>query len=43
MTARLMSPTARLARMDLDTTSARWSHQAILDQAADNWKSVITL
>ncbi|MBL8978790.1 MAG: primosomal protein N' [Gemmatimonadetes bacterium] len=25
-------PEARLARMDLDTTSARWSHQAILDR-----------
>jgi primosomal protein N' (replication factor Y) (superfamily II helicase) len=25
-------PEARLARMDLDTTSARWSHQAILDK-----------
>ena len=25
-------PTARLARMDLDTTSAKWSHQAILDR-----------
>jgi primosomal protein N' (replication factor Y) len=25
-------PDARLARMDLDTTSARWSHQAILDR-----------
>ena len=25
-------PTARLARMDLDTTSAKWSHQVILDR-----------
>ena len=25
-------PTARLARMDLDTTSARWSHHRILDR-----------
>lgn len=25
-------PEARLARMDLDTTSTRWSHQAILDK-----------
>jgi primosomal protein N' (replication factor Y) len=25
-------PEARLARMDLDTTSARWSHQAILER-----------
>jgi primosomal protein N' (replication factor Y) len=25
-------PEARLARMDLDTTSAKWSHQAILDR-----------
>lgn len=25
-------PRARLARMDLDTTSAKWSHQAILDR-----------
>ena len=25
-------PAARLARMDLDTTSAKWSHQAILDR-----------
>ncbi|MFN8645314.1 MAG: primosomal protein N' [Gemmatimonadales bacterium] len=25
-------PEARLARMDLDTTSTRWSHQAILDR-----------
>jgi len=25
-------PNARLARMDLDTTSAKWSHQAILDR-----------
>jgi primosomal protein N' (replication factor Y) len=25
-------PDARLARMDLDTTSAKWSHQAILDR-----------
>lgn len=25
-------PDARLARMDLDTTSARWSHQTILDR-----------
>jgi primosomal protein N' (replication factor Y) len=25
-------PSARLARMDLDTTSAKWSHQAILDR-----------
>ncbi len=25
-------PKARLARMDLDTTSAKWSHQAILDR-----------
>ncbi|HTS89168.1 MAG TPA: primosomal protein N' [Gemmatimonadales bacterium] len=25
---------ARLARMDLDTTSAKWSHQAILDRVA---------
>lgn len=25
-------PSARLARMDLDTTSAKWSHQTILDR-----------
>jgi len=25
-------PSARLARMDLDTTSAKWSHQVILDR-----------
>jgi len=25
-------PSARLARMDLDTTSSKWSHQAILDR-----------
>lgn len=27
-------PEARIARMDLDTTSAKWSHQAILDRVS---------